>query len=169
MVEVQHFVIDSCDWMSRDNRLYPSTLALHHKKFRFPTLIVLQIEIHTVFLLLKMILFSNLYLSQIFNSDIICRGEENVTVLHKRFLKPSTAYNIIPTALQNIQLQVKLLPRMHHFRIFLFWAMHQTPLIYRFSVRIGGHVSSGCLTGSWSIWSHAVTSHSTFYHLVFVI
>ena len=30
-------------------------------------------------------------------------------------------------------------------------------------------VSSGCLTGSWSVWSHAVTPHSTIYHLVFVI
>ena len=29
--------------------------------------------------------------------------------------------------------------------------------------------SSGCLTGSWSVWSHAVTPHSTIYHLVFVI
>ena len=28
------------------------------------------------------------------------------------FLKPSTAFNIIPTTLQNVQLQVKLLPRM---------------------------------------------------------
>ena len=27
--------------------------------------------------------------------------------------------------------------------------------------------SSGCLTGSWSVWSHAVTPHSTIYHLVF--
>ena len=30
-------------------------------------------------------------------------------------------------------------------------------------------VSSGCLTGSWSVWSYAVTPHSTIYHLVFVI
>ena len=30
-------------------------------------------------------------------------------------------------------------------------------------------VSSSCLTGSWSVWSHAVTPHSTIYHLVFVI
>ena len=30
-------------------------------------------------------------------------------------------------------------------------------------------LSSGCLTGSWSVWSHAVTPHSTIYHLVFVI
>ena len=30
------------------------------------------------------------------------------------------------------------------------------------------YVSSGCLTGSWSVWSHAVTPHSTIYHLVFV-
>ena len=29
--------------------------------------------------------------------------------------------------------------------------------------------SSGCLTGSWSVWSHTVTPHSTIYHLVFVI
>ena len=29
--------------------------------------------------------------------------------------------------------------------------------------------SSGCLTGSWSVWSHAVTPHSRIYHLVFVI
>ena len=29
--------------------------------------------------------------------------------------------------------------------------------------------SSGCLTGSWSVWSHAVTPHRTMYHLVFVI
>ena len=29
--------------------------------------------------------------------------------------------------------------------------------------------SSRCLTGSWSVWSHAVTPHSTIYHLVFVI
>ena len=29
--------------------------------------------------------------------------------------------------------------------------------------------SSGCLTGSWSVWSHAVTPHSTIYHIVFVI
>ena len=32
-----------------------------------------------------------------------------------------------------------------------------------------GSSSSGCLTGSWSDWSHdAVTPHSTIYHLVFV-
>ena len=30
-------------------------------------------------------------------------------------------------------------------------------------------LSSGCLTCSWSVWSHAVTPHSTIYHLVFVI
>ena len=29
--------------------------------------------------------------------------------------------------------------------------------------------SSGCLTGSWSVWSQSVTPHSTIYHLVFVI
>ena len=30
-------------------------------------------------------------------------------------------------------------------------------------------LSSGCLTGSWSVWAHAVTPHSTIYHLVFLI
>ena len=29
--------------------------------------------------------------------------------------------------------------------------------------------SYGYLTGSWSVWSHAVTPHSTIYHIVFVI
>ena len=29
--------------------------------------------------------------------------------------------------------------------------------------------SSGCLTVSWSVWSHAVTPHSIIYHIVFVI
>ena len=34
---------------------------------------------------------------------------------------------------------------------------------------VSSSVSSGCLTGSWSVWSHTVTPHSTIYHLVFAI
>ena len=42
-------------------------------------------------------------------------------------------------------------------------------LLLLYVTRILLLVSSGCLTGSWSVWSHAVTPHSTIYHLVFVI
>ena len=68
-----------------------------------------------------------------------------------RFLKHY--FNIISTALQNIQLQVKLLPRMQEkapFLKFVSWgacprplerrAQLRRPQIYRFSVTIGWHV-----------------------------
>ena len=34
---------------------------------------------------------------------------------------------------------------------------------------VNGWFLPGCLTGSWSVWSHVVTLHSTIYHILFVI
>ena len=48
----------------------------------------------------------------IVTSDITYTPTPPLYVVDYRFLKPPTAINIVPSTLQNVQLQIKLLPRM---------------------------------------------------------